>query len=165
MELELASPDSTIRRVALMDLADAGDEAHVPLFVAALGDSAAEVRLEAARALEAFEGTAAVAALAEALRDSDAAVRTAAAQALAELKDPASAAALLPHAGDLDPFVLVAVLRALRELRVEASYAPACAALAHPQAAVRREAIAVLGYLKREQAVPRRSPRAGCSAA
>ena len=51
----LQDKDATVRRIALMDLADLDGDAHVPLLLAALGDDAAVVRTEAARALEAFE--------------------------------------------------------------------------------------------------------------
>eukprot|EP01034_Spumella_vulgaris_P039021 gene39021-48190_t len=94
----LQADDSGIRRIALLDLADIAGEEHTPLFIAALRDPAAEVRVEAARALETWESPEGVAALAIALADGADAVRAAAAQTLSELKQPSSAAALLPHA-------------------------------------------------------------------
>lgn len=50
----LRDPDATVRRIAVLDLGDLDGDAHVPLLIGALEDSAAQVRLEAARALEAF---------------------------------------------------------------------------------------------------------------
>src|SRR3954471_14529576 len=93
----LRDSDSTVRRIALRNLADIADEEHAPLFIGALGDPAAEVRFEAAKALEAWETPAIVAGLVGRLSDLDADVREVAAQTLAELKLPASSAALLPH--------------------------------------------------------------------
>jgi HEAT repeat protein len=68
----LQDTDATVRRIALMDLADLDGDAHVPLLLAALGDEAAVVRAEAARALEAFESPATVRGLARLLSDTDA---------------------------------------------------------------------------------------------
>lgn len=157
----LQSGDSGIRRLALLELTDfAGDE-HTPLFIAALGDTDADVRLEAARALEALECPQSAHALALALNDSDDSVRDAAAQALSELKLPASAIPLLallpPHARDQapqwTPAAHAALLRALRELRAPGSLEPGLLALGNADATVRREAVAVLGWLKHPSAL------------
>ncbi|MEG6992752.1 HEAT repeat domain-containing protein, partial [Pseudomonas aeruginosa] len=106
------------------------------------------VRGEAARLLEAWEEDAVVDALCAALADPVPAVADAAAQSLGELKEPAAGRRLLPWLGHADAFVRASVLRALRELRLEESAVPALAALGDPQAAVRREAVAVLGWLR-----------------
>ncbi|WP_426210070.1 HEAT repeat domain-containing protein [Massilia sp. TWP1-3-3] len=140
----LASPDSTVRRIAVLELADNGFADDAPLLIAALGDSAPDVRVEAARALEGYDEPDAINALLAALRDNDVVVAAAAAHSLSELKNGAAAAQLLPHAADADPFVCVAVLRALRELRAPGSFAPAMAALQASDALVRRQAVSVL---------------------
>ena len=50
LRARLANPDATVRRIAMLDLADwAGDE-HADLFVQSLRDTDATVRAEAARA-------------------------------------------------------------------------------------------------------------------
>ncbi|HGN1917983.1 TPA: HEAT repeat domain-containing protein, partial [Pseudomonas aeruginosa] len=108
---------------------------------------------EAARLLEAWEEDAVVDALCAALADPVPAVADAAAQSLGELKEPAAGRRLLPWLGHADAFVRASVLRALRELRLEESAVPALAALGDPQAAVRREAVAVLGWLRHQPAL------------
>jgi HEAT repeat protein len=150
----LGAADSEVRRIALLDLSDfAGDE-HAPLFIEALRDPVGVVRAEAARALEAFESPDSVAGLVALLSDDDETVCKAAADSLGALKQPESARLLLPHAAHPHAFVRATILRALRELRAAGSFAPALAALGDTDASVRREAVAVLGYLKRAEALP-----------
>ncbi|EIU6978100.1 HEAT repeat domain-containing protein, partial [Pseudomonas aeruginosa] len=144
----LEDADPGVRRLALIELADLELPEALPLLVAALrGDPDPGVRGEAARLLEAWEEDAVVDALCAALADPLPAVAEAAAQSLGELKEPAAGRRLLPWLEHADAFVRASVLRALRELRLEESAAPALAALGDPQAAVRREAVAVLGWL------------------
>ena len=150
----LREDDPTVRRIAVLDVLDAGDdEASVGLLVGALRDVDAEVRAEAARALEGIERDAVVAALATALFDPDDEVRDAAALSLRELKDPAMGMHLLPLAESDDAFVRAAALRALRPLRLAEALQPALTALDAPESAVRREAVGVLGYLQRSEAL------------
>ena len=66
----LASDDPGVRRIAVLDIADAEDDADLPTLTAALlGDPAAEVRAEAARVLGGWDHADAVDALAAALLD------------------------------------------------------------------------------------------------
>ncbi len=144
----LVSPDAEIRRVALLDFADDGEEALLPAVLSILRDDPdCELRAEAARALAGHEDIQAVEALAQALSDLPA-VRTAAASSLAELKDVAIGDALLPYARHENPFVLASALHALKELRLPGAAEPALAALTHADSSVRREAVGVLGWLK-----------------
>lgn len=150
----LEDADPGVRRLALIELADLELPEALPLLVAALrGDPDPGVRGEAARLLEAWEEDAVVDALCAALADPLPAVAEAAAQSLGELKEPAAGRRLLPWLEHADSFVRASVLRALRELRLEESAAPALAALGDPQAAVRREAVAVLGWLRHQPAL------------
>ena len=55
---DLASPDATVRRLAVMALAETSDWQAVPHLVAAIADAAPEVREQAARALGEFDGRA-----------------------------------------------------------------------------------------------------------
>ena len=150
----LADTDAGVRRVAVLDFADVEDEALLPALAQLLRhDPEPTLRAEAARALAGWDESTVVDALAAALSDT-AEVATAAAQALTELKDPRSGERLLAHAASPDAFVSASALRALRELRVPAAAAPALAALQHADAGVRREAVAVLGWLKHAPALP-----------
>ena len=93
----LADPDPALRRIAVIELGDTSDPTALPPLLAALQDEVADVRLQAAQALEAFDGPDAAAGLAAALSDADSRVAEAAATSLAELKDPAAAPAMLPR--------------------------------------------------------------------
>jgi len=151
----LASVDAGVRRIAVLDIADAEDDADIPALVAALReDAAAEVRAEAARVLGGWGHPLAVDALAQALLDADADVRVNAAFAIAQLKDADAGECLLPWALHDDPGVRAAALRGLKELRIPAAAAPARASLGHRDAQVRREAVGVLGWLKAADALP-----------
>lgn len=144
----LRDSDPGVRRVALLAFTDVEDEALLPAMAHVLRhDPDPTLRAEAARALAGWDDEEVVDALAEALRD-EASVRQAAALALTELKDSVAGARLVPCASDADAFVCGAALRALRELRVPGAAVPALAALDHPDAGVRREAVAVLGWLE-----------------
>jgi HEAT repeat protein len=150
----LASADAGVRRVALLESADAAEEALLPAIAAVLRrDPDPALRAEAARALAGWGEGEVVDALAEALRDQPE-VREAAALALAELKDAQAGARLLSHARHDDAFVRAAALRGLKELRLAAAAEPATAALQHADAGVRREAVGVLGWLKHAAALP-----------
>jgi len=151
----LASEDASIRRMALIALADEAHEDSVPLLVKALqADADAAVRAEAARLLAHWETPEAVDALAHALLDAAAEVHEAAGHSLAELKDARLGERLLPWASHDDPAVRSSALRALRELRLPAASASAAAALSCSDATVRREAVGVLGWLKQTDALP-----------
>jgi HEAT repeat protein len=164
LQLRLASEDAGVRRVAVLEFADLGEEELLPTIISMLRtDPDPALRAEAARALEGAGGDQVVAALAAALRDASP-VRDAAAASLAELKDAGAAAHLIPYASDPDPFVCAAALRGLKELRLTAAAGPAMAALSHPEAAVRREAIGVLGWLKHAAALPLIARTAGADA-
>jgi HEAT repeat protein len=150
----LTDPDASVRRVAVLDFVDVEDEAVLPALASLLKqDPEPTVRAEAARALAGWDDAGVVDALAAALRDLPE-VREAAAQSLTELKDAKAGARLLPYASDADAFVVGAALRGLRELRVPGAAEPALVALRHAEAAVRREAVAVLGWLKHGPALP-----------
>ncbi|PVY69288.1 HEAT repeat protein [Cupriavidus alkaliphilus] len=151
----LTDPDPAVRRVAVLQLADLEDEASVPLLLHRLqSDPAPGVRAEAARTLANWEAEQVVSALAAALADADREVAEAAAQALSELKEPASGAALLPWVTHHEPFVRASAWRGLRELRYTPAFDAAMAALSDAAAPVRREAVTVLGWLKRNEALP-----------
>jgi HEAT repeat protein len=154
LQLRLASEDAGVRRVAVIEFADSGEDGLLPTLVTLLrNDPDPALRAEVARALEGSGGDEVVVALAEALRD-ESPVREAAAASLAELKDATAAVRLIPYAGDHDAFVCAAALRGLKELRLTAAAAPAMAALSRAEAAARREAIGVLGWLKHAAALP-----------
>ncbi|HEY8907121.1 MAG TPA: HEAT repeat domain-containing protein, partial [Rhodoferax sp.] len=71
----LRDPDAAVRRVAVIDLPYTDEEDDIaPLLTAALADTDALVRLEAAKALEGFEDMEVLLALVPLLKDSDAAV-------------------------------------------------------------------------------------------
>jgi HEAT repeat protein len=150
----LQSPDAVVRRIALLELADLEIPDAVPAFMAALrGDAAAEIRAEAAAILGAWERDDVVDALCAALLDQDDEVRDAAADSLAGLQQPSSGAVLRRWVQQPAPAVLRAVLRGLRELRYAEALEPALDALAHDDAAVRLEAVSVLGWLRDERAL------------
>jgi HEAT repeat protein len=149
----LKQSDSGARRVAVMALAES---AHEPgaggLLLIALRDADPTVRAEAARVIDEFPAEELTEALIGALTAADETVRNAAARALADLKDPAAGTALLAALqGASDPFVLAAVLRALRNLRHEPALQAALRLLAHEHAAVRHEAVGLLGYLRKPE--------------
>lgn len=151
----LNSPDPGVRRVAVLDLVDLGGEEAAELLAVALKDSDVAVRQEAAKVVDEFDAEDIADALLGALGDPDELVRNAAASSLADLKDPNAARSLLSalEISD-DPFVVAAVLGALKPLRAAEAEAPALRLLHHEDPRVRREAVAVLGWLKRERNVP-----------
>lgn len=151
--LRLGQRDPGARRVAVMDLAES---AHEPgagrLLLAALHDDDPSVRAEAARTIDEFPAEELAEALIGALTAPDESVRNAAARALADLKDPAAGAGLMAALhGSSDPFVLAATLRALRNLRHQPAMQAALQLLAHDHAAVRHEAVGLLGYLRKPE--------------
>lgn len=150
----LRDADATVRRIALLDLADQEEERLLPCLLRLLRDEAPGVRQEAARRLAAWERADSVEALVAALDDADTKVAEAAAQSLAELKDPTSGVWVLPALASARAFVRARALRALRELRLPASLAPSLALLVDPDAEVRREAVGVIGWLKPAEALP-----------
>ncbi len=150
----LASEDAGVRRVAVLEFEDSGDEALVHAIITVLRhDPDPALRAEAGRALAGWDGDEVVQALAEALRDAPR-VREAAAASLSELKDASAAGRLIPYVADPDAFVCASALRGLKEQRLATAAAPAMAALSHGDAAVRREAVGVLGWLKHAEALP-----------
>lgn len=149
-----ASADAAVRRIALLGLADLEDEAVLEPIVAALRDDpSAEVRAEAARVLGAWERDDIVQALCGALVDPATNVQEAAAHSLSQLKDPRSGPLLAQWAAHAAPFVQRAALRGLRELRYIGALEPALTALHASDAAVRLEAVSVLGWLKDDRAL------------
>jgi HEAT repeat protein len=154
LQRRLASADPGVRRVAVLEFADSGEETLLSAIVTMLRhDPDPALRAESARALAGWGGDDVVAALAAALCDATP-VREAAASSLTELKDASAAVRLIPYAADPDAFVCASALRGLKELRLAAAAAPARAALSHADAAVRREAVGVLGWLKQAAALP-----------
>jgi HEAT repeat protein len=155
LQARLSHEDCGVRRVAVLEFVDQGDEEDLPEIVRILSqDPEPQLRLEAAQALAGWDRTDTVAALAAALQDVPP-VREAAAASLQEIKDPGLGVVLIPYARHADAFVVAAALRALKELRVVAAAEPALSALQHPDAPVRREAVGVLGWLKLGDALPR----------
>lgn len=147
--------DATVRRIALIELADEEDEAGLPWLLQTLAnDPASVVRLEAANRLAGWEQPAVVLGLAQALLDSDGAVRDAAALSLSQLKTAAAGRHLLPLLQQQDEFVQLSLLRALRELRLAEAAPAALAQLSAASPALRREAVGVLGWLKYQPALP-----------
>ncbi len=145
----LASTDAAVRRIALLALADLEDESALAPIVALLrADPADEVRAEAAYVLGAWERDDVVEALCAALVDPADDVRDAAALSLSQLKDVRYAPIVARWSTHDAPFVRAAALRALRELRYAGAFEPALAALHAADAAVRLEAVSVLGWLK-----------------
>ena len=82
------------------------------------------------------------------------AVASAAADSMAEFKDPACADAILPLVKHAHAFVRMGALRALKELRRKDTLKPALEALRDSDAAVRVQAIGVIGFLKLEESIP-----------
>jgi HEAT repeat protein len=154
LQSRLLSQDAEVRRVAVLEFADSGEEQLLPAVIDLLrNDPDPNLRAEAARALAGSNDVDAVEVLAQALND-EPLVRTAAAASLAELKDAHAGMALLRHARHPDAFVCASVLRALKELRIPAAADAAIAALERADATVRREAVGVLGWLKFTGALP-----------
>ncbi|MCO8169121.1 HEAT repeat domain-containing protein [Pseudomonas sp. 21LCFQ02] len=150
----LEDADAQVRRIALIDLADLEDPDGLGWLTDRLGhDPAASVRAEAARLLEAWEEPEVVQALCLALTDPQPEVHGAAAQSLSLLKDVAMGRVILPWTSHADARVRCAAFRALRELRDQRAAEAALLALDDPEAGVRREAVAVLGWLKQTQAL------------
>ena len=84
-----ASADAGVRRVAMMELAEAVGPAAKVLLLKGLGDPDAAVRAAAAKALDEHDGADVVEGLVRSLEDADEAVRRTAADTLAEKKEPA----------------------------------------------------------------------------
>lgn len=155
LQPRLTSDDAVVRRLALIELAELEDERHAPWLIWALSDHDASVREEAAARLANWEQPDTVEALARALTDEAEPVRRAAAHSLAELKHAESGHLLLPVlAATTDGFTCASILRALRELRLPASCELALKLSSAHEAAVRLEAVAVLGWLKLPPALP-----------
>jgi HEAT repeat protein len=73
---------------------------------------------------------------------------------MAEFKDPACADAILPLVKHGHAFVRAGSLRALKELRRKDTLKPALEALQDIDAAVRVQAVGVIGFLKLEESIP-----------
>ena len=114
---KLKDQDESVRRVAVMELADTAEPAAIALIGSALKDPSAEVRLQAAIALGEFDGAECAAMLAIDLVDSDNRVARAAADSLAELKDPDAADPIFPLIEHENPLVRAGALRGVKELR------------------------------------------------
>ncbi|MCI3206755.1 MULTISPECIES: HEAT repeat domain-containing protein [Pandoraea] len=152
----LSDGDATLRRLAVLDVAELEDDAWLPLLVERLRtDTDADVRRTAAERLSGWETDEVVESLCDALHDNDEATRAAAADSLSALKQADPGRALVRRLlAEHDTFARAALLRALRELRLPESAAPALGALEDSVATVRREAVAVLGWLRHTDALP-----------
>lgn len=150
----LTDEDATVRRLALIELAEYEDEAHAPWLAWALQDPDADVRADVAARLAYWEQPVAIEALIRALRDDSTAVRDAAAYSLAELKQADSGRLLLPALDTAEGFELASLLHAIKELRLPESLAAALRATASTDTAVRLAAVGVLGWLKDATALP-----------
>lgn len=157
----LTSDDPGIRRVAVLELVDCGEPEAAELLILALNDPDPAVRQEAAKVVDEFDAVDIADALIAALQDSNEVVRNAAAHALADLKDPAAALPLLEALeGTDDPFVVAGILRAVKPLRNSAAQAPALQRMHAEDPGVRREAVAVIGWLKQTENLPALMERA-----
>ena len=67
--LKLEDEDPGIRQVGVMELAETASEDAVPHIIGALSDPSVDVRLQAARVLQEFDGETVAAGLADALQD------------------------------------------------------------------------------------------------
>jgi len=101
-----------------MELAETASDDAVPHIIGALSDPSDDVRLQAARVLQEFDGETVAAGLSDALQDSSDTVAAAAADSLAELKSPEAALPLLPLTTHEKPFVRANALRALKGLGI-----------------------------------------------
>lgn len=151
--LRARSQDPEQRRVALMEAIDDA-ERYRDLFTTAARDPDAGVRLEAACGLEGATDEASLAALIGLLDDTDEEVQEAAREALSELPTREAGPLLVRHLASATGAAQAALLSAVRKLRLPEALTPALAALSDPLPAVRREAVAVLGYLQDERATP-----------
>jgi len=114
VELLHTAPDSIVRARAASGLAVLNGPLSQPALARALGDSAADMRVQAVRALRSVEGTRAIPALGRVLlTDPDVSVRRAAAQMLGSFRDPAATYALSVAAQDADALIRLEVTRAL----------------------------------------------------
>jgi HEAT repeat protein len=156
----LDDPDAEIRRIGVLQAVDAAEE-HPHLFARASRDSDAGVRLEAVRALEGDASDEGVNALVDRLDDDDSEVRTVAALSLAEILDEVAGPVLLRRLETAQGQARAAILGGLRKLRLAEAFLPALASLNDPLAAVRREAVGVLGYLRDAGALPALAERVG----
>lgn len=164
LQARLLDADAAVRRIAVLELAEEGEETGLPWLQRLLAhDPDVEVRRESAAGLAAREDQASVVALAGALDDREEVVRHAAATSLAELQDPAAAPWLLSALADTttptagrphDGFRRAALLRALRGLRAADALGPARQLLGDSDPEVRREAIGVIGWLQATIALP-----------
>ena len=142
--LEAADPGE--RRVAIIALGHSGRSGAVGHLSGMVADPDAGVRQQVAMALGEFDGPESAAALAKLLVDPEPAVASAAADSMAEFKDPACADAILPLVTHGHAFVRMGAFRALKELRRKDTLKPALEALRDSDAAVRVQAIGVIGF-------------------
>jgi HEAT repeat protein len=149
----LENPDPQIRRIGILQAADAAHE-YPQWFARASRDVDAGVRLEAVRALEGDATPDGVDALVDRLGDADPEIRQVAAESLAEIRDTAAGVTLLARLESAQGLAKAAILAGLRKLRLSEAFGPAVAALTDPLAIVRREAVGVLGYLRDSRALP-----------
>lgn len=141
----LSSADASVRRLAVIELAETSNSAAVSYLARATADPSSDVRLQAARTLGEFDGSDVAEALVRAVIDPVPDVARAAADSLAELRDPEVSEVLLPFVSHRSSFVRAAIFRALKALHVNASLSSAVAALADSDAAVRAQAVGVIG--------------------
>jgi HEAT repeat protein len=153
LRARLTDDDPAVRRIAVRETSDEFDSAGLAVYLRASRDLAAEVRLEAARALEGIGALPAVESLLALLGDANADVRQAAALSLAELRDGEAGPPLAAALASAEGASRAAILRGLRELREPTALAAAIAALDDPLPLARREAIGVLAYLRDARAI------------
>ena len=108
------APDSVVRARAAMALGGLSGPLSQGALAKALGDSAPDVRVQAARSLWRVDSARAIPALGRVLlTDPDVSVRRAAAQMLGRVQDPAATSALRVAAQDADASVRGEITRAL----------------------------------------------------
>lgn len=154
LQPRLTSDDATLRRLALIELAELEDEAHAPWLAWALREPDPAIRADVAARLAYWEQPVVLNALVDALHDEVPAVREAAAYSLAEIKQADSGTLLLPALEGAQGFVLASLLHAIKELRLPGSLNAALRATSDRDAPVRLAAVGVLGWLKDASALP-----------
>ncbi len=120
-----------------------GGKAGRAEIIAALRDSDATVRMQAARQLGTRKATEATSALVALLNDSDAAVRFRAATALGRIGNAAAASTLVKKLDEKDLFARYSTFKALNRIGREnpAAWGPIVAALGNPNPAIREGAV------------------------
>jgi len=144
--------NASIRLLAVLGIGQMPEKTAIPALKNALKDKDPQVAAAAALALGTLKDPTVIPLLANAVKSKDAAMRDNAALALLDA-GPKGVTALINLWNDPSPTVHTAVNRAISQMGKEAVN-PLIAALKNPNAPVRSEAAAVLGWLKDDRAIP-----------